>query len=160
MPNASLTIDGTEIISKENGVVSLKNTNADTSLSFPANHAGIKTALNASGDAPVYACRAWVTFDGTQPFSPNPGTSAIFNHGNVSSMEDLGTGKFAINFDVNMPHANYAVTYSIEDGAGFDDIRVLGTDNAQVRTSSRYEFYTWDGANLNDPEVMSLAFFA
>ena len=103
MPNASLTIDGTEVITKENGVVSLKNTNADTSLSFPANHAGIKTALKASGDAPIYACRAWVNFNGT-------GTVAIGDSGNVSSITDNGTGDYTVNFTTAMPNANYAVT--------------------------------------------------
>ena len=111
-------------------------------------------------DAPVYACRAWVTFSGNTTFFPNPGTNAILNHGNVSSMEDLETGKFAINFDVNMPHANYAVAYSIEDGGGFNDIRVMNSDDTQNKTSSKYEFYIWDGTALNDPDVMSLVFFA
>src|SRR6056300_1070778 len=115
MPNASLTIDGTEVIKKENGVVSLKNTNADTSLSFPANHAGIKAALNASGDAPIYACRAWVNFDGNNAFSPNPSTSAIYDSGNVSSINLEGTGYYTINFTTAMPDANYAVVITGED---------------------------------------------
>ena len=109
MPNASLTIDGTEVIKKENGVVSLKNTNADTSLSFPANHAGIKTALNASGDAPIYACRAWVNFNGTDAFSPNPSISAIRDSGNVTSIYENAAGNYQINFETSMPHSNYAV---------------------------------------------------
>jgi len=110
MPNASLTIDGTEIISKENGVVSLKNTNADTSLSFPANHAGIKTALNASGDAPVYACRAWVNFDGT---TNTAGFCTIRGSGNVSSITDNNTGYYTVNFTTPMPDTNYSVSGSV-----------------------------------------------
>ena len=51
----------------------------------------IKTALNASGEAPIYACRAWVNFNGT-------GTVAIRASGNVSSITDNGTGDYTVNF--------------------------------------------------------------
>lgn len=112
MPNASLTIDGTEVIKKENGVVSLKNTNADTSLSFPANHAGIKAALNASGSAPVYACRAWVNFDGT---TNTAGFCTILDGGNVSTVADNGTGDYTVNFTTAMPSYDYAVVVTGED---------------------------------------------
>jgi len=63
---------------------------------------GFKTALNASGDAPVYACRAWVNFNGT-------GTVAIRASGNVTSITDNGVGDFTINFTTAMPDINYAV---------------------------------------------------
>lgn len=58
-------------------------------------------------DAPVYACRAWVNFDGTATFSPNPGTNAIRDSANVSSCQDNGTGDYTINFATAMPDANY-----------------------------------------------------
>lgn len=62
--------------------------------------ARITTALNATGTAPIYACRAWVNFDGT-------GTVAIRSSGNVSSITDNGTGDYSINFTTAMPDANY-----------------------------------------------------
>ena len=61
------------------------------------------TLFNASGSAPVYACRAWVNFNGT-------GTVAIRASGNVSSITDNGTGDYTINFTTAMPDANYAVS--------------------------------------------------
>ena len=64
--------------------------------------AQVKLATNASGDAPVYACRAWVNFNGT-------GTVAIRASGNVSSITDNGTGNYTINFTTAMPDANYSV---------------------------------------------------
>lgn len=75
----------------------------DADLSLTANSAPIKTALNASGDAPIYACRAWVNFNGT-------GTVAIRASGNVSSITDNGTGDYTINFTTAMPDANYCFT--------------------------------------------------
>lgn len=60
--------------------------------------------LNASGDAPTYACRAWVNFNGT--------TGAIRAAGNVSSITKNGTGDYTVNFATAMPDANYAVVSS------------------------------------------------
>ena len=62
----------------------------------------LRDALNATGSAPIYACRAWVNFNGT-------GTVAIRASGNVSSITDNGTGDYTVNFTTEMPDANYAV---------------------------------------------------
>jgi hypothetical protein len=58
--------------------------------------------FNATGSAPVYACRAWVNFDGT-------GTVAIRASGNVSSITDNGTGNYSVNFTTSMLDNDYAV---------------------------------------------------
>lgn len=57
--------------------------------------------FNATGSAPVYACRAWVNFNGS-------GTVAIRASGNVSSITDNATGDYTVNFTTAMPDANYA----------------------------------------------------
>ncbi len=68
--------------------------------------------FNASGSAPVYACRAWVNFNGQ-------GTVAIREDGNVTSITDNGVGDYTINFTTAMPDANYScVGSSGEDEAG------------------------------------------
>lgn len=62
----------------------------------------IAGALNATGSAPIYACRAWVNFDGvTGP--------TIRGSGNVSSVTRTSTGNYTINFTTAMPDANYSV---------------------------------------------------
>lgn len=63
---------------------------------------GAPGTLNASGSAPIYACRAWVNFDGT-------GTVAIRGSGNVSSITDNGVGRYTINFTIAMSDANYVL---------------------------------------------------
>lgn len=75
------------------------------------NSTPIKTALNASGSAPIYACRAWVNFDGT-------GTVAIRASGNVSSITDNGTGSYTVNFTTAMPDMNYCVSGLSGAGSG------------------------------------------
>jgi hypothetical protein len=68
----------------------------------------IENKLNVSGSAPIYACRAWVNFNGT-------GTVAIRASGNVSSITDNGTGDYTVNFTTAMPDANYAVVANTDD---------------------------------------------
>jgi len=63
-------------------------------------------ALNATGSAPLYACRAWVNFNGT-------GTVAIRASGNVSSITDDGVGQYRMNFTTAMPDANYSEIISM-----------------------------------------------
>ena len=97
--------------------VAAPNTNSDYTLTLPAEtgtvltsvsavaESQITSALNASGSAPIYACRAWVNFNGT-------GTVAIRASGNVSSITDGGTGDYTVNFTTAMPDANYCAVAS------------------------------------------------
>ena len=84
------------------------NTSTNRTLTLPDSTGTMATAestlaqFNASGSAPVYACRAWVNFNGT-------GTVAIRASGNVSSITDNGTGDYTVNFTTAMPDANYSV---------------------------------------------------
>ena len=70
-------------------------------------------------DAPIYACRAWVNFDGTFAFSgttqysPTDNPTPINNSGNISSVEEKDQGDYLINFDLDMPHSNYCVSGKI-----------------------------------------------
>lgn len=64
------------------------------------NDPAVKTALNATGTAPIYACRAWVDFYGT-------GTVTIKSSGNTSSITDNGVGLYTQNFTIAMPDINF-----------------------------------------------------
>lgn len=88
-----------------------------------------KSALNASGNAPIYACRAWVNFNGT-------GTVAIRASGNVSSITDNGTGDYTINFTTAMPDANYAVTGFATYPTNTFPVNTFGFGNDYSQTSS------------------------
>ena len=70
----------------------------------------IPNVLNASGSAPVYACRAWVNFNGAT------GTVAIRASGNVSSITDNGTGDYTVNFTTAMQDNDYCVSTSVAYG--------------------------------------------
>lgn len=95
-----------------------------------ANDSQIKTALNASGAAPIYACRAWVNFNGT-------GTVAIRASGNVSSITDNGTGDYTVNFTTAMPDNNYS--FNGTSGGPATTYGIVVTEaNSRTTTSIRY----------------------
>lgn len=71
--------------------------------SMSANDTNVKSALNANGSAPIYACRAWVNFNGA-------GTVAIRASGNVSSITDNGNGDYTINLTSALVDANSSVS--------------------------------------------------
>ena len=77
-------------------------------VAMAANHSGVKTALNASGTAPIYACRAWVNFDGTSGSGTGNSDITIRDSGNVSSITDNGTGDYTVNFTTAMEDTNYS----------------------------------------------------
>jgi hypothetical protein len=100
LPDATTTLVGTNVTQ------TLTNKSiAATQLTGDVAAARITTALNATGSAPIYACRAWVNFDGT-------GTVAIRASGNVSSITDNGVGNYTVNFTTAMPDANYCAVGS------------------------------------------------
>lgn len=53
--------------------------------------------------ATAYACRAWVSFNGT-------GTVSIYASANVTSITDVAVGRYEINFTNAMPDANYVIS--------------------------------------------------
>ena len=103
---------------------------------WSANDTRAKTALNASGTAPIYACRAWVNFNGT-------GTVAIRASGNVSSITDNGVGLYTINFATNMPDANYSTVHGsgIYAASNFTQIQTMSSVNISsgIPWSDRYD---------------------
>jgi hypothetical protein len=108
---ANGAISGASVISGSiptGAIADASITNAKLSLS--ANDSNIKTALNASGSAGIYAARAWINFDGT-------GTPAIRASGNISSITDNSTGNYYLNFTTAMPDGNYSAAGSVYDNA-------------------------------------------
>lgn len=161
-----LKLGGVTVATETDGAVSLDST-LISNISMSANHAGVKTALNASGDAPVYACRAWVNFDGTNTNSTfTEANGGIRDSGNVTSVTNTTTGRFTINFDIDMPHANYSVaaiaqrnaTYSADSntiivGLEMDTSSSLSTTGFDITTH-----YHTNAAQQN-PLVVCLAVF-
>ncbi len=110
--------------------------------------AQVKTATNASGSAPVYACRAWVNFNGT-------GTVAIRASGNVSSITDGGVGTYTVNFTTAMPDVNYcAQVFSLK----LLTLTNVGDSITSYATSS-FNFYHYESAAGTDTTHLNVSIF-
>jgi hypothetical protein len=113
--------------------------------------ARITDALNASGSAPIYACRAWVSVDGTTT-PPN-----IRGSGNVSSVSRVATGVFDINFLTAMPDANYSFSITANEVQQFVNAVNLGGIDPTANTA-RVRIRNSSGTNVNVTYILA-AFF-
>lgn len=122
----------------------------------------LREGFNAAGSAPVYACRAWVNFNGK-------GTVAIRASGNVSSITDNGVGNFNINFTTAMQDINYsvvgAVSYRNSDGsADLGEYMILHGDGAGANylaptTTSVRVGPSNDSSGATDPQYINVIIF-
>jgi len=106
-----------------------------------------------SGGGKIWHSRAWVNFNGT-------GTVAIRADGNVSSITDVGTGQYNINFSNSIADANYAVaatnthhtavTYSYWVSSQY------GSGADESRTTSKVNFGAYDASAWRDTTVCNL----
>ena len=128
----------------------------DTDLTLAANSAPVKVALNAAGDAPIFACRAWVNFNGT-------GTVAIRASGNVSSITDNGVGDYTVNFTTAMPDANFsgvATSGNQNSTFGFVIFNGLGGTGSSPFSTTQMRFVTANnGGAASDNAYVSVAIF-
>jgi hypothetical protein len=98
-------------------------------------HSAITNDFHVTGTAPMYACRAWLNYDGVTP--------TIRASGNVSSVTKNGTGDYTVNFTTAMPDTNYSAigTVKVEDNntmGSNSNSTICGT---AVRTTSSVEFF-------------------
>ena len=111
---------------------------------------GLRTALNATGSAPIYACRAWVNFNGT-------GTVAIRASGNVTSVTDNGTGDYTVNLTSALEDANYSVagisSEGVSGGTGISGTFTFST------TSFRFSVIDTSDNSNKDVTFITLSFF-
>lgn len=109
--------------------------------------ARITSALNASGSAPIYACRAWVNFSGT--------ANTIRASGNVSSIGDGGTGNYTINFATALQDTNYCALDAQDHTYLNQDIKTYAESASYARV------YTYNGSNggAAEPSTIYLAFY-
>ena len=126
---------------------------AGTATGVYISPAKLRDGLNASGSAPVYACRAWVNFNGT-------GTVAIRESGNVSSITDNGTGDYTVNFTTAMEDANYAATAIGQQVAGVGNNGTLQIyPTGAVPTASALRIICGVGNGVNDFTYANIAIF-
>jgi hypothetical protein len=108
--------------------------------------------FNASGSAPVYACRAWVNFNGTA-------TVAIRGSGNVSSITDNGTGEYTVNFTTAMTDVNYCVTLGARPISSGTNGRSLLLGTTYSTSAVKVGFINAADSAYLDPDIYCVAVF-
>jgi hypothetical protein len=101
----------------------------------------VENAINGSA-------KAWVNFNGT-------GTVAIRGSYNISSITDVQTGVYRLNFITAMPDANYATTAIGSEGGGAGD-KFYGY---QVSTTQAQFVVYNSGGSLVDNGTCQMAIF-
>ena len=101
--------------------------------------------FNVTGSAPVFACRAWGYVRGN---------GSIDNSGNVSSITDLGTGQYQVNFATNLSTNRYGIaTYGgVSNGVGANfTIQYLNTRDYSEPSDSGFMIQTQDTGGVDVP---------
>jgi len=111
----------------------------------------VKTSLNATGDAPLFACRAFCNFNGQ-------GTVSIRESGNVSSITDNGTGQYTINFTTAMPDTNYATVATNAFDTGTIRGDVVNTRATSVSAAKVVNSLSTTN-DFRDPQFLHVAIF-
>jgi hypothetical protein len=126
---------------------------------------------NATSTPPVIAdsfgtqigtfCRAWVNFNGTNAFVPNPSTSAIRASFNVSSISRYATGEYGVNFSTALADANFAIAGTVEGDAASNGTSLVSLPFGYTPSASSARFWTAssDTVGLFDKTYISVAIF-
>ena len=134
-------------------------TSESVAASGYATAASTLTQFNASGSAPVYACRAWVNFNGNFAGNMTLANGGIRASGNVSSITDNGTGDYTINFTTAMQDANYSAVATlsrINDGY----FNIMYKNDSRPITTTQVSFLTKNNlSSLEDEPTLSVAIF-
>lgn len=108
-------------------------------------------APSAPGAAPVFACRAWVNFNGT-------GTVAIRAAGNVSSITDNGAGSYVANLTVALLDTNYVAVGTCRGQSDGDANSTLV--GVGVHSTGSVPIFTKNGSNaLVDSSIVDVSIF-
>jgi hypothetical protein len=141
-------------------------------LSLAANAGEIKKALNADNSPPIYACRAWVNFDGTRNEADTGASANGFNvkirsNGNVASVLKNASGDYTVTFTSAMPDANYTISALASEGSASATRGSTGCaiKNGTTPTSGSLSITTRSGSTASldgsqiDCEIVNVAIF-
>ena len=112
----------------------------------------LRDALNATGEAPIHACRGLLTFNGV-------GGATILSSNNIATLTRLSHARYSVVFIKPMPSANYIVVGSATDpNTGGTDGYVISLQKT-APTVNGFEFHTGFAASLGESPRVSIAIF-
>ena len=122
-----------------------------SAVTMSANQSCVKTAINASGDAGIYAVRAWANVDGTA----TSGNCTIRADAGFSSV-GVSSQLFTFNFSTNMPNANYSVSSMAQRQSGDASSNCFSVlEKGTSISTSLFKLYVFDtGNNTYNPNMI------
>jgi hypothetical protein len=135
----------------------ISNSALATTVTMTANHPAVKTALNASGNAPIAACRAFVTFDSYNDLNPASIKSGVAH--NVSSVTRVSEGRYKVFFTHDAPNANYVVAGTHSFLTQYGNVMSVCTGTKDVSYCEILTIYHYSGYGVFDNDEVSVAFF-
>jgi len=145
LPDAAGTVALTSDIPAAPTIASTAEAEAGTNNTNFITPLRMREGFNAGGSAPVYACRAWVNFDGLTGSG-----NTIRGSGNVSSVTRNGTGDYTINFTTAMPDANYVLNGTC------GGVSISEVVSGWAYTSGNIKVQIWRGntnTQINSPDI-------
>lgn len=139
--NDTGTVDTAMIADSAIHTVKLADSNITTDKIADANITPSKLNGAQSGDAPIFGVRAHCLFNGG-------GTVSVTGGGNVSSITDLGTGVFRVNFTTAMPST--AFSYSVCQRHQGGVTRGFIVERNAGRSASYFEMEAYDLPDNNN----------
>ena len=130
-------------------------------VAMAANHSGVKTALNASGTAPIYALRAGVHIE----YASNYSTESVTKFLNVSSVSiDTSDGtRYTVNFATALPDAAYVAVVGSGRlwASNQKNLTTLVESNEFTRTTSACQFgNVYANTGSEAARIINIAFFS
>jgi len=102
--------------------------------------ADVKSFLNATGSAPIYACRGWANVSGE---------STIRASGNIASISGSG-GIYTVTFGSALPDANYAVVISASNNSSSAMSTSGHTTQVYNQTTTSFQIALWNYVGSNN----------
>lgn len=158
--NTAITVDSTGAITVAqnatfSGSVTASSFSGDgSSLTGISSYADsdVLDLFNVTDSNPVYACRAWINFNGIS-------TTSITASGGISSVTDNGTGITTINFSFAFPDTNYIHVTGSSLDSGESAAKYLSYPVGQTKTTTAILLYSeYDGSKYDQGENYA-AFF-
>jgi hypothetical protein len=123
---------------------------------------GAKLSGAQTGVAPVYGARAWVRFNGNKNAAGSVDSSntarQLLGSGNVTSVTKNGNGTYTVDFDIDLPSANYVCVGSRAYDFGDSSSVTVQANSANPQTAGSFQFYCLNylsGAqNSNDVQLV------
>ena len=106
----------------------------------------------ASGSAPSYSARAWANIN-------TSGTVSVRQSGNVSSVTDVATGQFTVNFATAMSDDGYSITGSPSENGANTIILIFARTGASKTINGCYMQTLIDSGGFVDTYDINIAVF-